>query len=420
MDIQSSRPKEGSEDEFENFVEEQTVNSMVPIWRKNKSELTDEDYENFYMEKRYGFDKPISHIHIKADGAIVYNAILFIPEKTPFDYYTKEYEKGLELYSNGVLIMDKCSDLLPDYFSFVKGMVDSEDLSLNISREMLQHDRQLKMIAKNIQSKIKSQLQTLLKDDRDKYEKFYESFGRQLKFGVYNDFGMNKEVLQDLLLFTSSQEKKLVTLDEYVSRMPEDQKYIYYAAGESVERLEKLPQTEMVADKGYEILYLTDDIDEFAIKVIMNYKDKEFKSVSSGDLGIEADANDEAAKADESENKDLFEYMNGFLVGKVKKVKASKRLKSHPVCLSSEGEVSIEMEKVLNAMPSGQEVKADKVLEINVNHEVFQAMKDAFAVENKEKLNLYTNLLYNQALLIEGLPIEDPVDFTNNICKIML
>lgn len=419
MDIQSSRPKEGSEDEFENFVEEQTVNSMVPIWRKNKSELTDEDYENFYMEKRYGFDKPISHIHIKADGAIVYNAILFIPEKTPFDYYTKEYEKGLELYSNGVLIMDKCSDLLPDYFSFVKGMVDSEDLSLNISREMLQHDRQLKMIAKNIQSKIKSQLQTLLKDDRNKYEKFYESFGRQLKFGVYNDYGMNKEVLQDLLLFTSSQEKKLVTLDEYVSRMPEDQKYIYYAAGESVERLEKLPQTEMVADKGYEILYLTDDIDEFAIKVIMNYKEKEFKSVSSGDLGIEADANDEAAKADESENKDLFEYMSSFLGGKVKKVKASKRLKSHPVCLSSEGEVSIEMEKVLNAMPSGQEVKADKVLEINVNHDVFQAMKDAFAVENKDKLNLYTNLLYNQALLIEGLPIEDPVDFTNNICKIM-
>ncbi|NWL88610.1 molecular chaperone HtpG [Paenibacillus sp. 79R4] len=419
MDIQSSRPKEGSENEFEDFVEEQTVNSMVPIWRKNKSELTDEDYENFYMEKRYGFDKPISHIHIKADGAIVYNAILFIPEKTPFDYYTKEYEKGLELYSNGVLIMDKCSDLLPDYFSFVKGMVDSEDLSLNISREMLQHDRQLKMIAKNIQSKIKSQLQALLKDDRDKYEKFYESFGRQLKFGVYNDYGMNKEVLQDLLLFTSSQEKKLVTLDEYVSRMPEDQKYIYYAAGESVERLEKLPQTEMVADKGYEILYLTDDIDEFAIKVIMNYKEKEFKSVSSGDLGIEADANDEGAKADESENKDLFEYMSGFLGGKVKKVKASKRLKSHPVCLSSEGEVSIEMEKVLNAMPSGQEVKADKVLEINVNHQVFEAMKDAFAVDNKDKLNLYTNLLYNQALLIEGLPIEDPVDFTNNICKIM-
>lgn len=419
MDIHSSRPKEGSENEFEDFVEEQTVNSMVPIWRKNKSELTDEDYENFYMEKRYGFDKPISHIHIKADGAVVYNAILFIPEKTPFDYYTKEYEKGLELYSNGVLIMDKCGDLLPDYFSFVKGMVDSEDLSLNISREMLQHDRQLKMIAKNIQNKIKSQLQTLLKDERDKYEKFYESFGRQLKFGVYNDYGMHKEVLQDLLLFTSSMEKKLVTLDEYVSRMPEDQKYIYYAAGESIERLEKLPQTEMVADKGYEILYFTDDIDEFAIKMIMNYKDKPFKSVSSGDLGIESEANDEADKADETENKDMFEYMSTLLAGKVKQVKASKRLKSHPVCLSSEGEVSIEMEKVLNAMPSGQEVKADKVLEINIHHEVFQAMKDAFAVDNKEKLNLYTNLLYNQALLIEGLPIEDPVDFTNNICKIM-
>ncbi|GGF93718.1 molecular chaperone HtpG [Paenibacillus aceti] len=419
MDIHSSRPKEGSENEFEDFVEEQTVNSMVPIWRKNKSELTDEDYENFYMEKRYGFDKPISHIHIKADGAVVYNAILFIPEKTPFDYYTKEYEKGLELYSNGVLIMDKCGDLLPDYFSFVKGMVDSEDLSLNISREMLQHDRQLKMIAKNIQNKIKSQLQTLLKDERDKYEKFYESFGRQLKFGVYNDYGMHKEVLQDLLLFTSSMEKKLVTLDEYVSRMPEDQKYIYYAAGESIERLEKLPQTEMVADKGYEILYFTDDIDEFAIKMIMNYKDKPFKSVSSGDLGIESEANDEADQADETENKDMFEYMSTLLAGKVKQVKASKRLKSHPVCLSSEGEVSIEMEKVLNAMPSGQEVKADKVLEINIHHEVFQAMKDAFAVDNKEKLNLYTNLLYNQALLIEGLPIEDPVDFTNNICKIM-
>lgn len=419
MDIHSSRPKEGSENEFEDFVEEQTVNSMVPIWRKNKSELTDEDYENFYMEKRYGFDKPISHIHIKADGAVVYNAILFIPEKTPFDYYTKEYEKGLELYSNGVLIMDKCGDLLPDYFSFVKGMVDSEDLSLNISREMLQHDRQLKMIAKNIQNKIKSQLQTLLKDERDKYEKFYESFGRQLKFGVYNDYGMHKEVLQDLLLFTSSMEKKLVTLDEYVSRMPEDQKYIYYAAGESIERLEKLPQTEMVADKGYEILYFTDDIDEFAIKMIMNYKDKPFKSVSSGDLGIESETNDEADQADETENKDMFEYMSTLLAGKVKQVKASKRLKSHPVCLSSEGEVSIEMEKVLNAMPSGQEVKADKVLEINIHHEVFQSMKDAFAVDNKEKLNLYTNLLYNQALLIEGLPIEDPVDFTNNICKIM-
>lgn len=419
MDVTSSRPKEGSEGEYESYTEEQTVNSMVPIWRKNKSELTDEDYENFYMEKRYGFDKPVSHIHIKADGAVVYNAILYIPEKTPFDYYTKEYEKGLELYSNGVLIMNKCADLLPDYFSFVKGMVDSEDLSLNISREMLQHDRQLKAIAKNIQSKIKSQLQTLLKDDRENYEKFYASFGRQLKFGVYNDYGMNKDVLQDLLLFTSSKEKKLVTLDEYVSRMPEDQKYIYYAAGESVERLEKLPQTELVLDKGYEILYFTDDIDEFAIKMIMKYKDKEFKSVSSGDLGIEAENSEE--KADADENKELFAAMKDLLDGKVKEVKASKRLKSHPVCLSTEGELTIEMEKVLNAMPGadGQSVKADKVLELNVNHDVFQSLKKAYD-SDKEKLALYTNLLYNQALLIEGLPIGDPVEFTNDICKVMV
>ncbi|USB33941.1 molecular chaperone HtpG [Paenibacillus sp. YPG26] len=419
MDVTSRQPKEGSDNEFEETVEEQTINSMVPIWRKNKSELTNEDYENFYNEKRYGFDKPLSHIHIKADGAVVYNAILFIPENTPFDYYTKEYEKGLELYSNGVLIMNKCGDLLPDYFSFVKGMVDSEDLSLNISREMLQHDRQLKLIAKNIQSKIKSQLVSLLKDEREKYEKFYTSFGRQLKFGVYNDYGMNKEVLQDLLLFYSSKEKKLVTLDEYVSRMPEDQKYIYYAAGESIERIEKLPQIEVVSDKGYEILYLTDDIDEFALKVIMAYKEKEFKSVSSGDLGIEPEADKEQSESDESVNKELFDSMQGFLTGKVTKVKASKRLKTHPVCLSTEGELTIEMEKILKSMPNGQDVKADKILEINVNHEVFQSLKDAKA-SSPEKLELYTNLLYNQALLIEGLPVSDPVEFTNNICKIMV
>ncbi|MCS7464485.1 molecular chaperone HtpG [Paenibacillus doosanensis] len=419
MDITSHRPKEGSENEFEDFVEEQTVNSMVPIWRRNKNELTNEDYEKFYAEKRYGFDKPLKHIHISADGAVVYNAILFIPENTPFDYYTKEYEKGLELYSNGVLIMNKCADLLPDYFSFVKGMVDSEDLSLNISRELLQHDRQLTLIAKNIKNKIKGQLQSLLKDEREKYETFYKAFGRQLKYGVYSDYGANKELLQDLLLFHSSKEKKLVTLDEYVSRMPEDQKYIYYAAGESIERIEKLPQAELVADKGYEILYFTDDIDEFAIKMIMSYKDKEFKSVSSGDLGIEPDEAEKAADAEESGNKELFDFMNETLSGKVTKVRASKRLKSHPVCLSTEGELTIEMEKILKAMPNGQDVKADKILEINVNHEVFQSLKDAFA-QDKDKLKLYTGLLYNQALLIEGLPLQDPVDFTNDICKIMV
>ncbi|CAH1216971.1 Chaperone protein HtpG [Paenibacillus plantiphilus] len=419
MDVKGQRPKEGSEGELEDYEEEQTVNSMVPIWRKNKNELTQEDYENFYFEKRYGFDKPIKHVHISADGAVVYNAILFIPGNTPFDYYTKEYEKGLELYSNGVLIMNKCGDLLPDYFSFVKGMVDSEDLSLNISREMLQHDRQLKLIAKNIQSKIKGQLQSLLKDEREKYEQFYNSFGRQLKFGVYNDYGMHKDVLQDLLMFYSSAEKKLVTLDEYVSRMPEDQKYIYYAAGQSIDRIEKLPQTEMVSDKGYEILYFTDDIDEFAIKMITKYKEKEFRSVSSGDLGIESDGDDNAADTEESGNKELFEYMNGILSDKVKGVKASKRLKSHPVCLSTEGEVTIEMEKILKAMPNGQDVQADKVLEININHEVFRSLKDAFD-NDKEKLALYTTLLYNQALLIEGLPIQDPVAFTNDLCKIMV
>jgi len=398
---------------------DETINSMVPIWRKNKNELKDEDYENFYTEKRYGFDKPLKHIHISADGAVSYNAILFIPERTPFDYYTKEYEKGLELYSNGVLIMDKCADLLPDYFSFVKGMVDSEDLSLNISREMLQHDRQLKLIAKNIKNKIKSQLLSMLKDEREKYETFYSSFGRQLKFGLYSDYGMNKEELQDLVMFYSSKEKKLVTLDEYVSRMPEGQKYIYYATGESIERIEKLPQTELVADKGYEILYFTEDIDEFAIKMLMKYKEKEFRNVSGGDLGIEEDAaaSSEEAKA---ENKELFAEMKSILGDKVKEVRASKRLKSHPVCLTAEGEVSIEMEKVLQAMPDAGGVKADKVLEINVGHPVYESLKAALGAGDREKLALFTNLLYNQALLIEGLPIEDPVQFTNDICKVMV
>ncbi|AQP96362.1 molecular chaperone HtpG [Bacillus sp. 275] len=419
MEETVNKPKEGSENEFEEVQEEQTVNSMVPIWRKNKSELTDEDYEAFYAEKHYGFDKPLTHVHISVDGAVRYNSILFIPENMPFDYYTKEFEKGLELYSNGVLIMNKCADLLPDHFSFVKGMVDSEDLSLNISREMLQHDRQLKLIAKNINKKIKAELKSLLKNKREKYESFYESFGRQLKFGVYNDFGANKDVLKDLLLFYSSKEKKLVTLDEYVSRMPEDQKYIYYASGDSYERIEKLPQTEMVADKGYEILYFTEDIDEFAIKMLTSYEEKEFKSVSSADLGIDSDEDEKQTEAEENEYKDLFESMKEILADKVKNVRASKRLKSHPVCFATDGEVTIEMEKVLNAMPDSQQVKAEKVLEINPNHEVFETLKNAHG-QDREKLALYTNLLYNQALLVEGLPIHDPVEFTNDICKVMV
>ncbi|MDF2947805.1 MAG: heat shock protein 90 [Bacillales bacterium] len=418
MDVSSRKPKEGTEDEYEETKEEQVVNSMVPIWRKNKKELTTEDYENFYREKHYGFDKPVKHIHLTVDGAVRYNAILYIPEKVPFDFYTKDFEKGLELYSNGVLIMDKCSDLLPDYFSFVKGMVDSEDLSLNISREILQHDKQLKLIAKNIKNKIASQLQSLLRDERDKYVEFFNSFGRQLKYGIYSDFGANKESLQELVMFYSSTEKKLVTLEEYVSRMPEDQKYIYYASGESNERIEKLPQIELVSDKGYEILYFTDEIDEFAIKMLMTYKEKEFKSVSSGDLGIDSDDTKENNDAEQTENKELLEYMKNILTGQVKDVKISKRLKSHPVCLSTEGELTIEMEKILKSMPNNQNIQAEKVLEINANHEVFKSLKTAFE-SDKEKLDLYTKLLYSQALLIEGLPINDPLEFTNDICKIM-
>lgn len=415
LDVTKSRVKEGTENEHEEYVEEETVNSMVPLWRRNKNELTDDDYNNFYVEKKFGFDKPLRHMHISVDGMISYNSILYIPENIPYDYYTKEYEKGLELYSNGVLIMEKCSELLPDYFGFVKGIVDSQDLSLNISREMLQHDRQLSRIAKNIKTKIKNELESMMKNDRESYEKFYKSFGRQLKYGVYDDFGMNKDELKDLLMFYSSKEKKMVSLAEYVERMAEDQKYIYYAVGESNERIEKMPQTEMVLDKGYEILYFTEDVDEFAIKMLMNYKEKEFKSVSSGDLGIESE---EENKKENEENKGIFEAMKEALGEKISAVKASSRLKNYPVCLSSEGEVSIEMEKILSAMPNNQGVKAQKVLEVNTNHEVFNSLKDALE-NDKDKFNLYTKLLYNQALLVEGLSIEDPVDFTNDICKLM-
>lgn len=418
MDLTERKLKEGTESEYEDYIDEKVVNSMVPIWRKNKNELTQEDYSNFYKEKHYGFDTPLKHIHLSVDGTVSYNAILYIPENMPYDFYTKDYEKGLELYSNGVMIMNKCSDLLPDYFGFVKGIVDSEDLSLNISREILQHDRQLRFIAKNIKNKIKSELEKMLRNERENYEKFYKAFGRTLKFGVYDNFGAEKEVLQDLLMFYSSKEKKMVTLDEYVTRMAEDQKYIYYAVGESIDRIEKMPQTELLLDKGYEILYFTDDIDEFAIKMLMKYKEKEFKSVSSSDLGIEN--NDEENKVEENseENKSLFDAMKEVLNDKINAVKVSNKLKNHPVCLSNEGDLSIEMEKLLNSMPNNQGVKAQKVLEINTHHEVFTALKGAYE-NDKDKFNLYTNLLYNQALLIEGLSISDPVEFTNNICKLM-
>ncbi|MDU3724284.1 MAG: molecular chaperone HtpG, partial [Clostridium celatum] len=325
MDITERKLKEGTENEYEDYVEEKVINSMVPIWRKNKSELSKEDYDNFYNEKHFGFDKPLKHIHLSVDGTVSYNAILYIPENMPYDFYTKDYEKGLELYSNGVMIMNKCSDLLPDYFGFVKGIVDSEDLSLNISREILQHDRQLRFIAKNIKNKIKSELEKMLKNERESYEKFYSAFGRTLKFGVYDNFGAEKEVLQDLLMFYSSKEKKMVTLDEYVTRMSEEQKYIYYATGESIARIEKMPQIDLLLDKGYEILYCTDDIDEFAIKMLMKYKDKEFKSVYSDDLGIENNDEKDSNNENEEESKALFETMREVLNNKVKAVKASKR-----------------------------------------------------------------------------------------------
>lgn len=426
MEMSHSRPKEQSEEdkkankplEYEDFIEIETLNSMVPLWKKNKNELKEEDYKHFYTEKFYDYNEPLKYSHISNEMP-AYNALLFIPSKAPFDYYSREYEKGLQLYSNGVLIMDKCADLLPDYFSFVKGLVDSEDLSLNISREMLQHDRQLKTIAKSIEKTISSELKKMLKNDRENYEKFWEAFGLQLKYGIYSDFGMHKDKLQELLMFTSSKEKKLVTLDEYVTAMGEEQKYIYYATGESVARIEQLPQTELILDKGYEILYLTDSVDEFAVKALQQYKDKEFRSVSAEDLGIDTDEKKEELKAKEEENSGLLSGLSEALSGKVAKVVLSQRLRSHPVCLTSEGDISLEMEKVLNSLPNNEKIQAQRVLEINPEHDIFSKLKSVSDSGDKEKLGKYAKLLYDQALLIEGLSIEDPVEFSNLICELM-
>lgn len=419
MDVTKTEPKSDEDEELVEITEEEVINSMVPIWRKNKQELKEEDYHSFYQEKHFGFDKPLTYQHISVDGMIRFQSILYIPEQLPFNYYSQDFEKGLELYSNGVLIMEKCPDLLPDHFSFVRGVVDSEDLSLNISREILQQDRQVRRIANNLEKKIRNHLKGMLKNDREKYEKFYKVFGRQLKYGVYADFGANKDKLQDLLLFYSSKEEKLVTLKEYRERMKDDQKYIYYATGESEEKIAKLPQIELVTDKGYEVLYFTDEVDEFAIKMLMNYDDKEFKNVSSGDLGIEDEAEKKEIEKQKEENQDLLKDMKEILGEKVKDVRLSSRLKTHPVCLAAEGDVSIEMEKVLNQMPDGQQVQADKILEINNKHEIFQSLIKTHQTD-KEKFTLYTNILYNQALLIEGLPIEDPVALTNDMCKVMV
>ncbi len=419
MDVETSKLKEGSEEEYETVVETKTLNSMVPIWRKNKNELTDEDYDKFYQEKFHDYENPVKHMHVKAEGLASYNALLFIPARTPYNYYSKDYEKGLQLYSNGVLIMDKCADLLPDYFSFVKGLVDSEDLSLNISRELLQHDRQLKVIEKNLEKTIKNNLSKMLKDERDKYEEFFKNFGLQLKFGIYSSYGQAKDVLEELLMFCTSFSDKMTTLEEYVSRMKEEQKYIYYATGSSISRISALPQIEALNDKGFEVLYLTDDVDEFVIKMLMSYKEKEFKSASSDDLDLETEEEKQEAKKQSEENKDLFTSMKEALGDKVVEVRLSNKLKTHPVCLSNGGQISIEMEKVLNAMPNNQKVKAEKVLEINAKHPVFAKLQK-LNTEDKEKLKTYSEILYTQALMIEGIAVEDPVKFSNMICDLMV
>lgn len=410
--------EEGKEPEVHKAIE--TLNSMTPIWKKNKSELKDEDYNNFYMEKFGDYEPPVTHIHSKNEGVATYDALLYIPARAPFDYYSKDYEKGLQLYSSGVMIMEKCADLLPDWFSFVKGVVDSEDLSLNISRELLQQDRQLKIIAKNLEKSIKNELAKLLKNDREKYEKFYSVFGLQFKFGIYQSYGAANETLKDLLMFPSSFDGKNVTLKEYVSRMKEDQKEIYYACGETKERIEMLPQLEKIKDKGYEVLYFTQDVDEFAIKVMINYDGKPFKSISDADLDLDTEEEKEEAKKLDEENKDMFTFMQEAIADKVKTVRLSKKLKTHPVCLSSDGSITIEMEKVLNAMPQndGNKVKAEKALEINPNHPIFEKLKDLYA-NDKDKLKDYAKLLYDQALLIEGMSIDNPVEFANLVCELM-
>ncbi|MGN0665811.1 MAG: molecular chaperone HtpG [Huintestinicola sp.] len=407
-----------SENAYEKKIVNETLNSMVPLWRKNKNELKAEDYNSFYKEKFYDYSDPAKYIHSKTEGLATYDALLFIPSRAPFNYYSKDYEKGLQLYSSGVLIMDKCGDLLPDYYSFVKGLVDSADLSLNISREMLQHDRQLKTIAKSIEKTIHSELKKMLKNEREKYEEFWKNFGLQLKFGIYDNYGQNKDAVEDLVMFVSSFEKKLVTLDEYVSRMKEDQKYIYYASGDSVEKIEALPQTELLRDKGYEILYLTDNVDEFAVKVLMRHGEKPFKSVSEGGLDIETDAEKEETKKLSEENKDMLDYIKDALDGKIKSAKISEKLKSHPCCLSNEGQISLEMEKVLNQNPQNEKVTAEKVLELNPEHQIFATLKNLYS-SDKDKLKDYASILYDQALLIEGMPIDDPVGFSNKVCALM-
>lgn len=421
---EKERPADAGEDytpEYEKYTELEIINSMIPLWKRNKKDVTDEEYNNFYKEKFMDYSDPSRVIVTKTEGTISYNALMFIPSHAPYDYYTREYEKGLQLYASGVMIMDKCGDLLPDYFSFVKGVVDSQDLSLNISREMLQQDRQLGVISRNLEKKIKNELVSMRDNERGKYNDFWTNFGRQIKFGCYNAFGQNSETLKDLLMFYSAKEKKMVTLKEYVEMMGSEQKYIYYAAGESADRLVKLPAAETVLDKGCDLLLLTEDVDEFCLQVLRAYDEKEFKNINSGDLELETEEEKKAASDAGEESKELLEAMKTALDGKVKEVKISTRLKEHPVCLTSEGPLSIEMEKILASMPSDGMDKpvSDKVLELNASHSVFKKLKDIFAGGDSEKLNKYADILYNQARLIEGLPIDDPIEYTADVCSLM-
>lgn len=418
MNVTRRELKKGSKDEYEDVTKEETLNSMIPLWKKDKNKITGEEYNNFYQSKFYDYENPIKVIHTSVEGMTSYKAILFLPAHAPFDYYSKEYEKGLALYSNGVLIMDKCSDLLPDYFGFVKGVVDSDDLSLNISREILQQDRQLKLIASNIEKKIKSELESMLKDERDKYEKFFKEFGMQLKLGVYNDYGMHKDELKDLLLFYSSKDEKYITLKEYVSSMKDDEENIYYACGETIDKINMLPQVEKVKDKGYNILYLTEYVDEFAIKSLMEYEGKKFVNVSEENLDLDTEEEKEEIKKINDENKEMLNSMKEIIGSDVSDVRFTHRLKNHPVCLVSEGPVSIEMQKVLNAMPTDQSINAKIILEINSSHKIADKLKELYK-SDKEKFNEYTKILYSQSRLIEGLSIENPTEISNLICDLL-
>ncbi len=423
MEVSHTHVKEGTgvdgkEPEYETHTEVETLNSMTPIWKKSKSEVTDEELNAFYKEKFYDWQNPLKVIRSSTEGAATYTALLFLPSHAPMDYYTREYEKGLQLYASGVLIMDKCADLLPDCFSFVKGLVDSQDLSLNISREMLQHDRQLKLIASRLEKKIASELQSMLNNDREKYEQFWKAFGLQLKYGMYDNYGAKKDELKDLVLFTSSAEKKLTTLKEYVSRMKPEQKYIYYGCGETVERILGLPQAEALQEKGYEMLCLTDNVDEFALRMLMKYDDKEFRNISADDLELESAEEKEKTQALAEENKDLLAFVKDALGDKVKDVRVSGKLKSHPVCITTDGMISTEMEKVINAMPAQEKIKAQRVLEINGEHPIFQRLQELYA-KDKDRLKLYAEVLYDQALLIEGISLEDPSDFSQKLCQLL-